>query len=51
MLKWWEREHEEEDYIAGNDPNTVMALRECGLIKFFKVQGMRAQLVLLEHLV
>jgi hypothetical protein len=28
-----------------------MALRECDLINFFKVQGMRAQLVLLEHLV
>jgi hypothetical protein len=51
MLKWREREHEEEDCIAGNDPNIVMALRECSLLKLFKVWGMRAQLVLLEHLV
>jgi hypothetical protein len=51
MLEWREREHEEEYFIAGNDPNIVMALRECGFLKFFKVQGMRAQLVLLEHLV
>jgi hypothetical protein len=51
MLKWKERENEEEYYIFGNDPTTVMALWECGLLKFFKVQGMRAQLVLLEHLV
>jgi hypothetical protein len=28
-----------------------MALWECGLLKFFKVQGMRAQLMLLEYLV
>jgi hypothetical protein len=28
-----------------------MALQECGLLKFFKVQGMRAQLRLLEYLV
>jgi hypothetical protein len=28
-----------------------MALRECGLLKLFKVQGMRAQLVQLENLV
>jgi hypothetical protein len=51
MLEWREREHEEEYYIVRNDPGTVMALRECGLLKFFKVQGMRAQLMLLEHLV
>jgi hypothetical protein len=50
MLEWQERENEEKYYIAGNDPNTVMELRECGLLKFFKVQGMRAQLIILEHL-
>jgi hypothetical protein len=26
MLKWREREHEEEDYFVGNDLGTVMAL-------------------------
>jgi hypothetical protein len=51
MLEWRERDHEEEYFIVGNDPNTVMALRECGLLNFFKVQGMRVQLVLLENLV
>ena len=51
MLEWREREHKEEYYIAGNDCNKVMALWECVFLKFFKVQGMRAQLVLLEHLV
>jgi hypothetical protein len=34
-----------------NDPGTVMALRQCGLLKFFRIQGMRAQLRLLEYLV
>jgi hypothetical protein len=29
---------------------TVMALRKCGLLKFFKIQGMRAKLRLLEYL-
>jgi hypothetical protein len=28
-----------------------MALRECGLLKLFKIQGMRSQLRLLEYLV
>jgi hypothetical protein len=35
MLEWREREHEEDDAIAGNDPGTVAALRECGLLKKF----------------
>jgi hypothetical protein len=51
MLEWREREHEDDDFIVGNDPGTVNALRQCGLLKFFKIQGMRAQLRLLEYLV
>jgi hypothetical protein len=51
MLEWRETEHEDDDYIVGNDPGTVNALRQCGLLKFFKIQGMRAQLRLLEYLV
>ena len=51
MLEWREREHEEEDYFTRNDPGTIMALRQCRLLKFFKIQGMRAQLRLLEYLV
>jgi hypothetical protein len=51
MLEWREREHEEDDAIAGNDPGTVAALRDCGLLKFFRIPGMRAQLRLLEYLV
>jgi hypothetical protein len=51
MLEWREREYEDEDYFFGNDPRIVNALRQCGLLKFFKIQGMRAQLRLLEYLV
>jgi hypothetical protein len=51
MFEWREREHKEEYYFTGNDPGTVMALRDYGLLKFFKVQCMRAQLRLLEYLV
>ena len=33
MITWREREHEEQDMIALNDPGTVRALRYCGLLK------------------
>ena len=51
MLEWREREHEEDDAIVGNDLGTVVALWDCGLLKFFWIPGMRAQLILLEYLV
>jgi hypothetical protein len=51
MLEWREREHEEDDAIVGNDLGIVAALRECGLLKIFRILGMRAQLRLLEYLV
>ena len=51
MLEWHERDHEEEDYFVRNDLGMLMALRQCGLLKLFKIQGMRAQLRLLENLV
>ena len=51
MLEWREREHEEEDVIAGNDPGTVATLQECGLLNFFRIPSMRDQLRLLEYLV
>jgi hypothetical protein len=37
--------------LSGMTREQVMALRQCGLLKFFKIQGMRAQLRLLEYLV
>ena len=49
-LTWREREHEEEDMIALHDPVTVNALRNCGLLKFFRISSMRAQISLLHLL-
>ena len=37
--------------IALNDPGTVRALRECGLLKYFKLSRMRQQIDILEFLV
>ena len=51
MITWREREHEEKDMIALNDPSTVRALRDCGLLKYFKQLGMTQQIELLEFLV
>jgi hypothetical protein len=51
MLEWREPEHEDDESMALNDPRTLDALRQCGLLKFFKVQGMRSQQRLLEYLV
>jgi hypothetical protein len=50
MLEWHKREYKEEDYFVANDP-VMVALQQCGLLKFFKIQGMRAQLRLLQYLV
>ena len=49
-LTWREREHEEEDMIALHDPVTVSALRNCGLLKFFRISSMRAHIRLLQYL-
>ena len=51
MVIWKEREHELDDNQATNDPMTVRDLRECGLLKYFRVPGMRAYLWLLEYLI
>ena len=51
VLEWHEREHEEDDSLSKNDPRTVVTLRYCGLLKFFRIPGMRAQVRLLEYLI
>jgi hypothetical protein len=51
VLEWHEREHEEDNSIAGNHPPTIAALRNGGLLKYFRIPGMRAQVRLLEYLV
>jgi hypothetical protein len=51
VLEWCKREHEEDNAIAKNHPPTIVALRDCGLLKYFHILGMRAQVRLLEYLV
>jgi hypothetical protein len=51
VLEWREREHEEDNAMAENHPPTIAALRDCGILKYFHIPGMRAQVKLLEYLV
>jgi hypothetical protein len=51
VLEWREREHEDDNNAAENHPATIAALRNCGLLKYFRIPGMRAQVRLLEHLI
>ena len=51
VLEWRERENEYDNANAKNHPQTIVALRYCGLLKYFRIPGMRAQVRLLEHLV
>lgn len=46
-ITWKEREHKELDMVALNDPGAIEALRDCGLLKYFKLSGMRQELELL----
>jgi hypothetical protein len=50
VLEWNERDHEEDDAIVENNLGTIATLRNCGLLKFFRIPGMRAQVRLLEYL-
>jgi hypothetical protein len=51
VLEWREREHEEVDVVVEKDLGAQMALKICGLYKFWELKGMRAQVRLLEMLV
>ena len=51
MITWREREHEEKYMIALNDSGIVRDLRDCRLLKYFKLSGMRQKIELLEFLV
>jgi hypothetical protein len=51
VLEWREREQEDENNAAENHPQTIAALRNCGLLKYFRIPGMTAQVRLLEHLI
>jgi hypothetical protein len=51
MLEWRESENELNDNPAMDDPLTLDALHNCGLLKFFLCQNMWAQPTILPTLV
>ena len=51
MLESKEQEHELNDQEALNDHATIIALRNCGLLKFFMCPGLRAPPLLLQRMV
>ena len=51
MVIWKEWEHEVPDLQAIKDLATVEALQNCGLLKYFRVPGMKAYIHLLEYII
>ena len=51
MVIWKEREHDLDDVQATNSTNTILALRECGILKFFRILDTRDHVRLLDHLI
>jgi len=51
VLEWREREHEEVDATMERDAGAQLALKICGLYKFWALKEMRAQVRLLQMLV
>jgi hypothetical protein len=51
MIEWKEREHELDDLAVLQISRTQATLRDCGLLKFFKLQKMKKEILLLEHII
>ena len=51
MVIWKERKHKLDELQARNDLMTVRALRECGILKFSRLPGMRAYVHLLYDMI
>jgi hypothetical protein len=51
MIEWKEHEHELDDIVALQNPQTRAALRNCGLLKYFKLQKMKKEVLLLEYII
>jgi len=50
-MEWREREHEDQDSVALDDPNTFQALRNHSLYKYWIILGMKAHVELMTWLV
>ena len=51
MVIWKEHEHETKDFQVVSDSTTIEALLNCGLLKYFRVLGMKAYICLLEYII
>jgi hypothetical protein len=51
VIEWRERLNGDDNATAENHPQTIADLRDCSLLKYFRIPSMRAQVRLLEHLV
>jgi hypothetical protein len=51
VLEWRDNEHEKVDVVVERDLRAQMALKKCGLYKFWYIKGMRAQVRLLQFLI
>jgi hypothetical protein len=51
MLEWKEREHELDDVATLQSPQSRATLRNCGLLKYFKMQKMKKEILLLEYMI
>lgn len=51
VLEWKERGHEIEYHQATQNLECISALRNCGLLKFFRTIGLRAQMELLPYFI
>ena len=51
MVIWKEREHEMTVFQFVSDPTTVEALQNCGMLKYFRVPGMKECICLLEYII
>jgi len=51
MIEWKESEHELDDIATLQNHQTQVTLRNCGLLKYFKLQNMRKEVLLLNYLI
>jgi hypothetical protein len=51
MLEWKEREHENDDMVALHDPQARASAPKLWFVEIFKIQNMRKEVLLLEHLI
>jgi len=51
MIEWKECEHEFNDNATFENPQARVSLRNCGLLKYFKLQKMKKEVLLLEYLI